>query len=134
MMHHAQGLLIYQNDGYFNYSMSALRFIKQRCEQAYFTYEGYIKACKRQLNRSYRIPVVIDDETMLIPLGNVKAYETIWINYPAIKEIKTGVFGIHLLFISGRELIIDIHQMRLQRQIDDLIEIRNTKVKHFHGR
>jgi competence transcription factor ComK len=128
-----QGLAVYQMDAIDYYQMSTLRYIKLKCEQALFTYDGYIKSCKKLLKSSYKIPVIIDDETMLIPCGNTRLYETLWVNYPAIKGVNECAEGILLTFLSGRVIKLAITRTIWMRQTGDLIRIRNTKVKHFHG-
>jgi competence transcription factor ComK len=133
MKQQSEGLAVYQTDSIEFYRMSTLRYIKLKCEHALFTYDGYIKSCKKISNSSYKIPVIIDDETMLIPCGNTRQYETIWVNYPAIKSITECSEGIYFTFISGRELKLKITRTIWMRQLGDLIRITNTKVKHFHG-
>jgi competence transcription factor ComK len=133
MMHHPEGLLVYQTDQILQLPMTSKRYIKTLCEQALFSYEGYLKACQKQTGISYRIPVVIDFETMLIPSGGIRVYETIWINFPAISQMHETDQGVMLTFISGRRLRLEISRMQWMKQIEVLMEIRNTKVKHFHG-
>ncbi len=133
IMQQREGLAVYQTDDIHYYKMSALRFIKNKCIDAFFTYEGYIKSCQKHLKSRYKIPVIICDEMMFIPLGNTRTYETIWINYPALRSICELTNGIEFTFLSGRVLNVNINRTSWQRQTEDLIRIRNTKVKHFHG-
>jgi len=133
LMHHPDGLILYQTDNVQRLPMTTQRYIKKLCEQALFSYEGYVKACQKQTGKSYKIPVVIDLDTMLIPSGGIRVYETVWINYQAIQESKALDQGMMLTFISGRQLLLEMNRTQWMRQVEVLMEIRNTKVKHFHG-
>ncbi len=133
MMHHQEGLWVYQTDQVLKLSMTCKRHIKTLCEQALFSLEGYLKSCQKQTGKLYKIPVVIDHETMLIPTGGIRIYETIWINFPAICKVEETDQEMLLTFISGRTLRVKMSRMQWQKQIEVLTEIRNTKVKHFHG-
>jgi competence transcription factor ComK len=133
IMHNREGLLVYQTDRILQLNISSNRYIKKLCEQAFFSYEGYLKACQKQTGKSYKIPVVIDMDTMLIPSGGIRVYETMWINYPAIQAMEETNQGIMLTFISGRTLMLKMSIILWMRRIEVLMEIRNTKVKHFHG-
>lgn len=129
----AKGTVIYQTDHTIRQNGSALRYVKLLCEFALFSLDGYLVACRKHQKTSYRTPVVIDDETQLIPSGGLRNYETVWINYPAIRGLENHGTGIRITFVSGSILELDLTPYVWKRQIDELTRIRNTKVKHFHG-
>lgn len=131
--HDAQGIIVYQTDETIQFPITSMRYVKDLCLEALFTYEGYIKACKGLLKRTYKIPVVIDASTMLIPTSGIRKYDTIWFNFSAIREINTNPNDMVIVFVSGRKLVLNIKINQMMALFNDLSIIRNTKVKHFHG-
>jgi competence transcription factor ComK len=127
------GTKIYQTNGETEISHRSIYIVKQLCEKALFSYEGYIKAVKKIISRKYKIPVVIDQFTKLIPTKNTKSYDNVWLNYEAIQNIKKNKDHLEILFHSGKKIYINISFLTIKGQIDDLIRITNSKVKHFHS-
>jgi len=128
------GSEIYQTFDTSSSKQTALSYIKTLCIQACFTFEGYLKAVKKVHQMSYKIPLYINEEVMLIPIGRYKDYETVWINYPAIKEITPFKEGLKVTFYSSIDIYLKISLNQMKKQIKHLHLIRNTKVKHFHMR
>jgi competence transcription factor ComK len=128
-----KGTKIYQTNGEFEVSNRSIYVVKQLCEQALFSYEGYIKSVKKLIDRKYKIPVVIDQSTKLIPTKNTKSYDNVWLNYEAIQSIKKVHDTLEIFFYSGKKIYMNISFLTIKAQINDLITITNTKVKHFHS-
>jgi competence transcription factor ComK len=128
-----RGTKIYQTDGEIEVSHRSIYIIKQLCEKALFSYEGYIKAVQKSIHRKYKIPVVIDQFTKLIPTKCTKSYDNVWLNYAAIQNIRKDKERLEILFHSGKKIYINISFLTIKGQIDDLIRITNSKVKHFHS-
>lgn len=127
------GSKIYQIDHEIETKNRSIYIVKKLCMEALFSYEGYVHAVKKMINRKYKIPVVIDQSTALIPTHNVKSYDNIWINYHAIQTIRQNQENIEIIFHSGKKIYMNISFLTLKSQIEDLIAITNRKVKHFHS-
>ncbi|MBN2299672.1 MAG: competence protein ComK [Acholeplasmataceae bacterium] len=129
----AYGCYVFQNGKSIHNKSSNLSYIKKLCYGALFTYEGYLKAVQINHGKSYKIPLYIDDDIMLIPSGRARDFENIWINYAAIKQIIDMNQSIEVVFNSNSKLMLNISINAFKRQISYLRLIRNEKVKHFHS-
>lgn len=128
-----EGSIIYQEKDTVRLTISNLSYVKKRCIQALFTYEGYLKAVQKKLDIKYKVPVCIDDLTMLIPTKRVRDYDNIWINYMSVDRVIESSEGIEIYFYGNRQIHLKISSKTLKRQIRDLERIRLVKVKHFHA-
>ena len=127
-----QGTIMYQTDGITYYKHSLLHTIDDLCESYLFSYEGYRKAVDHQLSIKHLIPIYLDEDTQLIPIKRYRDYDNIFINYQAISSVSEHDQGLMIGFISGREIYIKMSVYSFNQQIEKLVKIRNTKVKHFH--
>lgn len=128
----ASGCIIYQNQQEVEIRKPALSFIKSLCMKHQFTFEGYLKAIKKETHLKYKIPLYIHDTLMLIPIGRYKDYDTIWINTPSIKSVGVNQNTLQVTFFNSPTLELKITLNQLKQLMKHLDWIRNTKVKHFH--
>ncbi len=127
-----QGAQLYQGDTIFLQKHTNLFYIKRLCLHAFFDYSGYQKAVKTKLKRKQLIPVVIDQFNQWIPSCCPRKFDNIWINYISIKEMIPMGSHTKIKFHSGAVLCVERSLESFEKQIKDLILIRNEKVKHFH--
>lgn len=128
----ASGCIIYQNHQETKIHKPALSFIKSLCMKHQFTFEGYLKAIKKETHLKYKIPLYIHDALMLIPIGPYKAYDTIWINIVSIKSVEVMQNTLQVTFFHSPMIELKITLNQLKQLMKHLHWIRNTKVKHFH--
>jgi competence transcription factor ComK len=127
-----QGTIMYQTDGITYHKHSLLHTIDNLCENYLFSYDGYRKAVYHQLKIKHLIPIYLDEDTQLITIKRYRDYDNIFINYQAILSVSEHHQGLIVNFISGREIYIKMSLYSFNQQIEKLVKIRNTKVKHFH--
>lgn len=131
MVNNGFGSIIYYTDHQEQISINNLSFIKRLCIEFVFTYEGYIKAVKKNSKFKYKIPVYIDDSLLLIQTRRVRSDDNIWFNYASVTNVICLDQGVELEFMSGNKLFINISYEALKTQITYLKEIRNRKVNIF---
>lgn len=131
IINHPTGSLIFFQDETVYSKKNALSIVKSLCIEGLTTYEGYIKAVKKKLNYSYRIPVYLSEELCLFQTQRVRDYDNIWINYCAIKDMINLKDKTELLFKSGKKLIVNIRLNQIQEQIRRIHDIKNCKVNIF---
>jgi competence transcription factor ComK len=129
----AEGSILYQEETIIKLTMSNLSYIKKKCLESLFTYEGYLKAVQKKIGLKYKVPVYIDDVTRMIPTKRVRDYDNIWINHAAIRELVEGIDGTDIYFYGNRQIHLKNSYKTLKNQIDELERIRFIKVKHFHS-
>jgi competence transcription factor ComK len=129
----AEGSILYQEGAIVKLTMSNLSYIKKKCLESLFTYEGYLKAVQKKIGLKYKVPVYIDDATRMIPTKRVRDYDNIWINYASIRELIERLEGTDIIFYGNRQIHLKNSYKTLKKQIDELERIRFIKVKHFHS-
>ncbi|MDX9691619.1 MAG: competence protein ComK [Acholeplasmataceae bacterium] len=127
----ASGSQIFFTDTAINSTLNAFSYIKKLCEKSLFTYDGYISAVKKWIDKTYQIPIYIDERQGFLPTMRVRDYENMWINMFAIYDIEQEKEGINILFISGRRLYINYSMKRFKKQMELLMKIKSLKVNIF---
>ncbi len=125
--------IIYQDDGKITKNVFNLTVVKQLCLTHLFTYDGYIKAVKKQLNYAYRIPVYIDEGLQLIATKGVRDYDNIWVNYASVTAINYVGNRVSVAFTSHRKIDLGLTRLAFSEQIKRLTVIKFHISKHFHG-
>lgn len=126
MNNHLGSTLFYSDKITFS-SKSNLSIIKSLCIDSCFTYEGYIKAVKKKLKFSYKIPIYINEFLCMIQTKSIRDYENIWINYAAITSLSSNDDVLFVEFISGRNLSVKISLYTIRKQIEQIEQIRRLK-------
>jgi competence transcription factor ComK len=129
----AYGCCLFQNNSIIKLNMSSITYIKHLCYEHLFTYQGYIKACKKKFGLKYKIPLYLSDMIQLFSTKNMRDIDTIWINYAQIRDYKPTDEGVCVYFYDGSSLNVKISYKSLNQQIIRLNTIRDVKVKHFHN-
>ncbi len=131
--HEHQMTYIYQDSRISKHKHSVNVIIQNLCIDHLITYDGYIKAIQKKYHKFQRIPLVLSNDLMLIPIMRIRDYENIWINQCAIKAINATSGGIIITFFSNRTLEVNKNQAFLEKSINFVNIIKNEKVKHFHS-
>lgn len=132
IINNVKGCLIYQSESIKQSNKTNISIIKELCMEAFFSYEGYLKAVQKKYGKSYLIPLYVNEQEIFIPIKRTRDYDNIWFNYAALTEVNIFDNEIELVFQSKRKLKVNISLNSLKRQIKYLEAIRNAKVKHFH--
>lgn len=98
-------------------NQSNLSTIKQLCKQHLFEYDSRIELTKKILNKKVKIPLFVNDSLILIPTQSPRRYDTIWINYCAIRHIYSKGNQTVVVFKNLKELTINILCKSLYRAI-----------------
>ncbi|MBN2268745.1 MAG: competence protein ComK [Acholeplasmataceae bacterium] len=130
--HEHQMTYIYQDSHISKHKHSMNAIIHSLCIEHLITYDGYVKAIQKKYHKSQRIPLVLSNDLMLIPIMRIRDYENIWINHSAIKAFYTSPKGIIITFFSNHTLEIDKNMAFLEKAINFVNIIKKEKVKHFH--
>lgn len=135
IINNAFGSTIYKTSGNSLSKKSNLSIIKDLCIKHLFTYEGYLKACKKIFNKTQLVPVYISPYLQFLPTKRVRDYENIWINFSAIKTYKKYENNkTKLIFKDNKFLIINMRYHLFEKNILFLEKLKKYKVKPFHKR
>ena len=97
----------------------AYKVMEENCEYYGSTYVGRIKAAKKILNCSYKIPVLVEESNNLIffPTKSSLVEDCSWINYGEIKKYNKCGEKLEIEFSNNKKIIIDISKISLENQL-----------------
>lgn len=103
----------------YEFDSKAYKIMEYNCEYYGSTYVGRIKAAKKILNCSYKIPVLVEESNSLIffPTMSSLSEECSWINYGAIQNYKKNGENIEIEFINNKKLLVDMSKLSLENQL-----------------
>lgn len=132
MMNHPKGTIIYKTHNITIQEHSLLYNINRLFLEHLSTFNGYLMSVKK-LHRFFElIPLYLCETIQLIPIKRYREYDNCYINYVSIETYCQRENELEIAFISGRKLYIKMSLYSFEKQIEKLVKIRNTKVKHFH--
>lgn len=103
----------------YEFDSKAYKIMEYNCEYYGSTYVGRIKAAKKILNCSYKLPVLVEESNSLIffPTKSSLSEECSWINHGAIRSYKKKGGNIEIEFINNKKLLVDMSKLSLENQI-----------------
>ena len=110
---------IIEKEKEYEVSKRAYEIMDENCEYYGSSYNGRLKASKKMLDCSYKLPILMEESSMLIflPTKSSLLDDCIWINYNAIKSSKKQGTKMLINLINNQELEIDISELSLKNQI-----------------
>lgn len=132
MTNHPKGTIIYQTHGITIKEHALLYNINQLCLDHLCTYDGYLTSVKKMFHFAELIPIFLCEAIQLIPIKRYREYDNCYLNYASIETYQKIENELEIVFISGRKLYIKMSLYSFEKQLEKLMKIRNTKVKHFH--
>lgn len=127
------GCKVFQDNTSIEKQMSTMSYIQNLCHQHLFTYQGYLKACRKTLGFKYKIPLYLSESLQLVALKSVRDYDAIWVNCARIKGYHRHSNGVCIIFKDESSLIASISEKTLKTQIERLITIKEVKIKQFYN-
>jgi Genetic competence transcription factor len=97
----------------------AYEVMDENCKYYGSSYNGRLKAAKEILDCSYKLPIIMEESSMLIffPTKSSLLDDCCWINYNAIRENENSGSKTLLKLINNQELLLDISLLSLKNQI-----------------
>jgi competence protein ComK len=104
----------------------AYSVMDESCEYYGSNYKGRLKAAKSILNCSYKLPILVEESSVLIffPIKSSLLDDCCWINLNSIQNIEKIDNKSQITFKNGKKIIFDISKLSLENQI-----YRSTKLE-----
>ena len=104
----------------------AYKVMDDSCKYYGSSYKGRLEAAKELLNCSYKLPILIEESSVLIffPIKSSLLDDCCWINLNSIKYIEKVDNKSKITFKNGKTMIFDISKLSLENQI-----YRSTKLE-----
>lgn len=106
-------------DNEYEFDSKAYKIMEYNCEYYGSTYVGRIKAAKKMLNCSYKLPVLVEESNSLIffPTKSSLSEECSWINYGAIRDYKKNGDNMEIQFNNNKKINLDMSKISLENQL-----------------
>jgi|GEM_PF-5973629 len=106
------------------YKYSAKHLVNILCNISLTSLNSYNKSIRKIFNFKYNNPIVLNKITLLV-IGNINNYDTVFINYNNVYEIKSiNEDKVLFKFYSNRELIINKSYDYIDKQIDKITNVK----------
>lgn len=104
----ASGAVIFSNNKAYFIKERSYYIVNYLCIKHLTSLNGYNDAVKNIFNYYRNIPVVLNDNLILIYTNSLKDYHNIFINFSNINEINKVKDGLLITFKSGNNLTVEI--------------------------
>ena len=103
----------------YDVTKDAYKVMDDSCKYYGSSYKGRIEAAKELLNCSYKLPIIVEESSVLIffPIKSSLLDDCCWINLNSIKNIEKVDNKTKIVFKNGKEEIFDISKLSLENQI-----------------
>ena len=105
----------------YEYSINkdAYKVMDESCKYYGSSYKGRIEAAKELLNCSYKLPIIVEESSVLIffPIKSSLLDDCCWINLNSIKNIEKVDNKSKITFKNGKEILFEISKLSLENQI-----------------
>ncbi len=97
----------------------AYKIMDESCQYYGSSYKGRLKAAKKILNCSYKLPILVEESSHLIffPIKSSLADDCCWVNLNSIKKIAKDGQNSKITFLNGKEMTFEISKLSLENQI-----------------
>ena len=97
----------------------AYKVMDESCKYYGSSYKGRLEAAKALLNCSYKLPILVEESSVLIffPIKSSLLDDCCWINLNSIYNIEKVDNKSQITFKNGRKMIFDISKLSLENQI-----------------
>lgn len=121
----SEGAFLYPNRR--RSGVSAINVIKKLSIQHLTTLEGYLKSVRLITNSRYKIPLVLSSKYVFFSTKAFYDYDSIWINYMAIKEIIYLEKHIIFIFDEQYQLKVEFSTKNYQRLVTLIFKVLKYK-------
>ena len=118
--------LIIEKDKEYQIPKKAYEVMEENCQYYGSSYSGRNQAAKTMLDCSYKLPILIEESSMLIffPTKSSLLESCCWINYNGIKSIEKNDNNTNVLLTNNKEIELEISSLSFQNQV-----YRSTKLE-----
>lgn len=110
--------IIEKNNDY-TINNDAYNVMDENCKYYGSSYKGRLEAAKIILNCSYKLPILVEESSVLIffPIKSSLLDDCCWINLNSIQNIEKIGNKSQVTFKNGKKMIFDVSKLSLENQI-----------------
>ena len=110
---------VIEKDYEYDVTKDAYKVMDDSCKYYGSSYKGRIEAAKELLNCSYKLPILVEESSVLIffPIKSSLLDDCCWINLNGISNIEKIDNKSKITFKNGKEVILDVSKLSLENQI-----------------
>ena len=117
---------VIEKDNDYIINNDAYKVMDESCKYYGSSYKGRLEAAKTLLNCSYKLPILVEESSVLIffPIKSSLLDDCCWINLNSIYNIEKVDNKTQITFKNGKKMVFDISKLSLENQI-----YRSTKLE-----
>ena len=117
---------VIEKDNNYIVNNDAYKVMDESCKYYGSSYKGRLEAAKTLLNCSYKLPIIVEESSVLIffPIKSSLLDDCCWINLNSIYNIEKVDNKSQITFKNGKKMVFDISKLSLENQI-----YRSTKLE-----
>lgn len=111
--------LIKETNREFKIAKNTYKVMEESCEYYGSTYSGRVKAAKKILDCSYKLPLIIEESENIVffPTKSATDENCSWLNANHIKKIVKVGNKSEVIFNNDQKIIIDVSRLSLNNQV-----------------
>ena len=114
----------------------AYKVMDDSCKYYGSSYVGRIEAAKSILNCSYKLPILVEESSVLIffPTKSSLSDDCCWININSISNIEKVDNKSLITFKNGKKMLFDISKLSIENQIYRSSKLESTIFKRLNAK
>ena len=114
----------------------AYKIMDESCKYYGSSYMGRVEGSKKILNCSYKLPIVVEESSVLIffPIKSSLLDDCCWINLNSIDRIEKYDNKSKIVFKNNKEMVFDISKLSLENQIYKSSKLESTIFKRLNAK
>ena len=114
----------------------AYKVMDDSCKYYGSSYVGRIEAAKSILNCSYKLPILVEESSVLIffPTKSSLLDDCCWININSISNIEKVDNKSLITFKNGKKMLFDISKLSIENQIYRSSKLESTIFKRLNAK
>lgn len=110
---------VIEKNNEYEITKDAYKVMDESCKYYGSSYRGRIEASKQILNCSYKLPILVEESSVLVffPIKSSLLDDCCWINLNGISNIEKVDNKSKITFKNGKEIVFDVSKLSLENQI-----------------
>ena len=127
---------IIEKDNEYKVEQDAYKIMDDGCKYYGSSYMGRVEGSKKILNCSYKLPIVVEESSVLIffPIKSSLLDDCCWINLNSIDRIEKYDNKSKIVFKNNKEIVFDISKLSLENQIYKSSKLESTIFKRLNAK
>lgn len=127
---------IIEKDDEYIINNTAYRIMDDSCQYYGSSYSGRLKASKKILDCSYKLPILVEETSRLIffPIKSSLLEDCCWINLNCIKKVQRCGKNTKIIFQNEKEILVNVSKLSIDNQIYRATLLESVILKRINAK